>query len=83
MVSHMKTTVNLPDELLLEAKELARQEQTTLTELIATSLRQSIAQRRPGRSTFVLADASVDGRGLQAEFADAGWAQLREAIYQP
>jgi hypothetical protein len=76
----MKTTVNLPDELLRTAQEIARRDSTTVTELIETGLRSEIKQRS-GESTFVLEDASVDGRGLQPAFRDAGWEQVRDAIY--
>lgn len=81
MVSSMKTTVNLPDELLREAQELARRERTTLKDLIETGLRTVVAQRSGG-SQFVLADAGVDGNGLQQEFRGARWEQIRDAIYQ-
>ena len=77
----MKTTVNLPDELLREAHELARREKTTLRELIETGLR-AVIKERSGESTFTLADASVDGRGLQPEFRDASWEQIRDAVYE-
>ena len=77
----MKTTVNLPDELLREAQELARREKTTLRELIETGLR-AVIKERSGESTFTLADASVDGRGLQPEFRDASWEQIRDAVYE-
>jgi hypothetical protein len=80
MVDHMKTTVNLPDELLREAQELARREGTTLRELIETGLRNAVKQRS-SRSHFVLADASVDGRGLQPEFRGASWSRIRDTIY--
>lgn len=81
MVSHMKTTVNLPDELMREAQELARRERTTLKELIETGLR-TVVKQRSGESQFVLKDASVDGHGLQPEFRGASWEQLRDTIYQ-
>ena len=81
MVSHMKTTVNLPDELLREAQELARRQRTTLRELIETGLR-TVIKQRSGESTFTLADASVDGHGLQPAFRDASWEQIRDAIYE-
>jgi len=81
MVSHMKTTVNLNDELLREAQELARRQQTTLRELIETGLHTVIKQRST-ESTFALTDASVDGRGLQPAFRDASWEQIREAIHE-
>ena len=80
MVDHMKTTVNLPDELVREAQELARRERTTLRELIETGLR-TVVKQRAGRSDFVLADASVDGGGLRPEFRGAPWEQIRDAIY--
>lgn len=81
MVSHMKTTVNLPDELVREAQELARRQRTTLRELIETGLR-TVIKQRSRESTFTLADASVDGRGLQPAFRDASWEQIRDAIYE-
>lgn len=80
MVGNMKTTVNLPDELMRQARELARREQTTVTELIETGLR-TIVARRSGEPPFRLADASVDGRGLQPAFRGATWEQMRDAIY--
>lgn len=81
MVGCMKTTVNLPDELLREAQELARRERTTVKELIETGLRTVVSQRT-GEQQFVLPDASVDGRGLQPEFRDAGWEKIRSAVYE-
>jgi Bacterial antitoxin of type II TA system, VapB len=76
----MKTTVNLPDELLRQAQELARREQTTVKELIESGLR-TVLKQRSGESSFVLPDASVDGQGLQPEFRGGGWGQIRDAIY--
>ena len=81
MVSNMKTTVNLPDELLREAQELARRERTTLRELIETGLR-AVVKQRSGESSFVLPDASVDGQGLQQAFRGASWEKIRETIYE-
>jgi hypothetical protein len=76
----MKTTVNLPDELLREAQELARREGTTLREMIETGLR-AIVAKRSAESTFVLVDASVDGDGMQPEFRGAPWSKVRDTIY--
>ncbi len=81
MLSLMKTTVNLPDDLIREAHELARRDHTTLKNLIETGLR-TVVHQRLGDSRFVLQDASVDGDGLREEFQGASWAQLRDAIYQ-
>ncbi|SDU75741.1 type II toxin-antitoxin system VapB family antitoxin [Jiangella alkaliphila] len=67
----MKTTVNLPDELLREARELARREGTTLQELIETGLR-GVVRQHSAEAPFVLDDASVGGNGLRAEFRARG-----------
>jgi hypothetical protein len=42
----MKTTIELPDALAAEAKELARVEQSTLREFVIAGLRSEIARRR-------------------------------------
>lgn len=79
-MDHMKTTVNLPDALIDEAKEAAREDDTTLTALIEAGLRMVLEHRkRSGR--FVLRDASVDGNGPQPDFRGAGWERVRDAIY--
>ena len=51
MVSSMKTTIDLPDELAAEAKELARAEGTTLRELVVDGLRFEIERRRAHETT--------------------------------
>ncbi|GAA1687304.1 hypothetical protein GCM10009765_41050 [Fodinicola feengrottensis] len=76
----MKTTVNLPDELVREAQEIARRERTTLKELVEAGLR-TVIRQRTGEPPFTLPDASVDGHGLQPEFRDAHWEQVRDEIY--
>lgn len=80
MVGCMKTTIDLPEPLLREAQEVARAEGTTLRALVEDGLRAVLARRRAGER-FRLPDASVGGRGLRPEFADAGWEDLRTAIY--
>jgi hypothetical protein len=80
IVSSMKTTVDLTDQLLRDAQELARREGTTLKALIEAGLRAVLTQRADA-PLFTLDDASVGGRGLQPAFRDAGWELLRDASY--
>lgn len=80
MVSHMKTTVEVPDELLRAAQQLAREEGTTLKSLMEEGLRAVLARHRRDLE-FVLRDASVEGNGLRPEARSASWAELREIIY--
>ena len=81
MVTHMKTTIDIADPLLAEAKSVAAKEGTTLRELVEQGLRQVLATRRqPG--TFKLRDASVRGNGLQPGIREGDWEQIRDLIYE-
>lgn len=80
MVTWMKTTVDLPDSLVREAKRVAAEEGTTLRDLVERGLR-SVLQQRQATEGFRLRDASVDGNGLTPDWRGAGWERLRDAIY--
>jgi len=77
----MKTTLDISDPLLREARKVAARERTTLRALVEQGLRRLIAekQRRP---KFQLRKASFKGRGLRPELRDAGWDRLREFAYE-
>jgi len=81
MVSHMKTTVQIPDPLLARAKAVARDSGTTLAALVEEGLRRVVEERGRKRRAFKLKDASVGGKGLSPEYAD-GWSEIRSAIYE-
>jgi Arc/MetJ family transcription regulator len=77
-----KTTIDIPEPLLTEAKEIAAREGTTLRALVEAGLRTVVDRRGRGKEErFELRDASVDGNGLQPEFRDVGWERLRDAAY--
>lgn len=80
MVTNMKTTVDIADALLREARALARREGTTLKALIEEGLRAVLA-RRSGTASFHLADASVGGEGLQPGVSLASWDEIRALAY--
>jgi hypothetical protein len=80
-VTTMKTTVEIADALLAEARQAALEERTTIRALIEEGLRRVLDERR-GRMPFQLRDGSVPGRGLRPEFRDTGWEKIREAIYE-
>lgn len=42
----MRTTINLPDDLIARAKRAALDADTTLTEIIADALREALAKRK-------------------------------------
>lgn len=80
MGSHMKTTIEIPDPLLDQARSLAAREGTTLRALIERGLRHVVDELGQER-TFQLRDGSVGGSGLRAELAGAPWDRLRELAY--
>ncbi len=80
MVHHMKTTVDIADELLRTAKQIARNEGSTLRALIEEGLRFAVAQRATP-TTFRLRSARFEGRGLQAGVREGDWDQIRGMIY--
>lgn len=76
----MKTTVEISDALLEEARRLAAREGTTVRALVEEGLRGVVA-RRKGAATFRLRRASFKGDGLQPAFDGASWEQIRDAAY--
>ncbi len=76
----MKTTVELPEELLRAAQRTARREGTTVKSLLEEGLRMALARHQDTEVTG-LRDASVGGNGLRPEFRGASWAEIRNAAY--
>jgi hypothetical protein len=76
-----KTTVNISDLLLDEARRVASQERTTVTSLIEEGLRKTLNDRkRKGR--FRILKASFKGTGLNPHLADASWDRIRSLAYE-
>jgi Bacterial antitoxin of type II TA system, VapB len=76
----MRTTVDLPDELVLEVQRIAREQNRTMRSVMEEALRATIAKYQQAQA-FELPEASVGGNGLQPEFRDADWDELRAAAY--
>jgi predicted nucleic acid-binding protein len=77
----MKTTVEIPDSLLQQARHLAAQENTTVKALVQEGHRRLLAERNAGKP-FKLRKISFRGNGLQPQMAGAAWQQIRDAAYQ-
>ena len=77
----MKTTVEIPDTLMKEARRLASRERTTLRVLIVEGLRRVLTERRRSAG-FRLRKATFKGNGLQPEVAGAPWERLRDMVYE-
>jgi len=81
MVSHMKSTIQISDGLFKEARQVARQEQTTLRALVEEGLRKAITERKR-RKGYRLRKVTFKGRGLQPHLAGATWDQILDLSYE-
>jgi len=81
MVNHMKTTIQIPDSLLKEARKLANEEHRTLKSLMEEGLRRIVSERKR-RGSFRLRKATFKGKGLQPHLTGATWDQIRDLGYE-
>ena len=81
MVSHMKTTIQIPDSLFEEARRVAQRERVTLRSLVEEGLRRVLADHGK-RGGFRLRRATFRGKGLQPGLEGASWDRIRDASYE-
>jgi Arc/MetJ family transcription regulator len=77
----MKTTIDIADGLLAQAKQVAAAEGITLRELVEGALRRELADRER-RHAFRLRRVTFGGRGLQPGVADGSWQRIRDLAYE-
>lgn len=77
----MKTTIEISDPLLRQAKRLAAREGTTLRDMVERGLRLVVHDEKPA-PPFRLRRASFKGHGLREEMRGQTWAQLRRLAYE-
>ncbi len=77
----MKTTIEISDPLIEEARRVAARDGATLRELVEQGLRHVIAQRKAA-IPFKLKKAAFGGKGLQAGVGDGSWEKIREIVYE-
>jgi hypothetical protein len=77
----MKTTVEIADSLLAEARREASRARTTVRALIERGLRRVLDERKKSRP-FRLRRVTFKGRGLQPPLADGDWEAIRQRAYE-
>ena len=77
----MKTTIEIPDSILKEARKLASREGTTVKALVVESLQKVIAERKRA-GTFKLRRATFKGKGLQPNLEGSTWERIRDLAYE-
>lgn len=77
----MKTTIELPDELVRQARRVARQEGASLRALVEEGLQRSLEARRQA-ARRELDFPTHGGSGLTTEFEGAPWSRIRDEVYR-
>lgn len=75
-VTHMKTTLEIADNLLVRAKARARK--ITLRAMIEEALATTLDQPLP---TTLITPVTFKGKGLSRDFDGASWERIRDTIY--
>ena len=78
---NVKTTLDISDPLLREARKIAAHEGTTLRALVEQGLRKVIADRKTARP-FRLRPVTFNGQGLVPELRDADWDKIRDLAHE-
>lgn len=78
----MKTTIDIADPLLRQAKRLAAQRGTTLKAIVETALRAELEAEQGRRKPQPVRTHVVDGRGLQRGLSWGDWAVIRSLAYE-
>jgi hypothetical protein len=73
----VKTTIEITDSLLTQAKQLAAARSTTLRQIVEEGLRNVIETKQ--RKPFRLRDGSFGGQGMRRKMT---WDEIRDEIYQ-
>lgn len=81
MLTHMRTTLDLPDPLFKQAKKLARQRNVPFRAIVAEALRSFLNRAQPS-VPFKLADGSFKGDGLVDGLAETDWERIRDLAYE-
>jgi hypothetical protein len=81
MVVCMKTTVEISDALLEDARRAAEKGGTTVRALIEEGLRLVLKSRRAA-GPFRLRRGSFKGKGLQAGLQEGDWEEIRRRAYE-
>ena len=81
MGSHMKTTIEIADDLFERAQRVARERKITFRSLTEQGLR-LVLEEKQGKHRKLPSLVTVRGRGLSDEFKNAPWERIREEIYR-
>ena len=78
MLTHMKTTIDIADDLFLRSKQVSRERGVTLRELLSEGLVYVLDKQSVAPAVRVK-PVTFKGKGLAPEFKQASWGVIRDA----
>jgi hypothetical protein len=81
MLTHMRTTLDLPDPLFRQAKKLAARRGIPFRALVAEALRR-VLKEQPRAASFALPDRATGRGGLVAGLDWTDWERIRDLAYE-
>jgi len=81
MVTHMKTTIDIADDLFQRSKRVSSECGMTLRELVSEGLLYAV-EKRSSQPAFRARAVTFKGKGLAPEFRQAAWSAIRNAAYE-
>jgi hypothetical protein len=81
-VTHMKTTLDIADPILRQARSLAARRNTTLRAVVEQALRDALARERQASNLPKVQTKTFGGNGLQAGLSWDDWGAIRDLAYE-
>ncbi len=78
MYKKMKTTIDIPDSLMLRCKQAVRERHLTFRSLVEEG-RHYVLDQREHRTSFKLRSVPFKGGGFQPGFDESDWERIRSA----
>jgi Arc/MetJ family transcription regulator len=78
----MKTTVELSDALMIEVKQTAKNQGTTMREVIEAALRTYLDKQNRKEQKFRYKNHSFKGNGVCEGIEEGAWETIRGRIYE-
>lgn len=78
----MKTTIEIDDALLRQAKIHAAEHGETLRAIVERALRRELERTERDEGAYELRDASVGGSGINPDFLPWHWDKVRDLSYE-
>jgi hypothetical protein len=80
IMTHMKTTIDIADDLFLRTKRVSKERGVPMRELFAEGLAH-VLETWDQTPTPHIQPVTFKGHGLSTEFVEGSWQKIRDAAY--